>query len=45
LDLLIKFTEESNDVETLSDHLNNIVSSHVPAKESLNNSCNWCWNW
>ncbi|QCD95673.1 hypothetical protein DEO72_LG6g368 [Vigna unguiculata] len=34
-DLLIKFTEESNDVETLSDHLNNIVSSHVPAKESL----------
>ncbi|QCD79085.1 hypothetical protein DEO72_LG1g2723 [Vigna unguiculata] len=36
-DLLIKFTEESNDVETLSDHLNNIVSSHVPANESLNN--------
>ncbi|QCE03412.1 hypothetical protein DEO72_LG8g1436 [Vigna unguiculata] len=36
-DLLIKFTEESNDVETLSDHLNNIVSSHVPAKESLKN--------
>jgi len=35
--LLIKFTEESNDVETLSDHLNNIVSSHVPANESLNN--------
>jgi len=35
--LLIKFTEESNDVETLSDHLNNIVSSHVPAKESLKN--------
>ncbi|QCE10338.1 Nucleic acid-binding [Vigna unguiculata] len=31
-DLLIKFTEESNDAETLSDHLNNIVSSHVPAK-------------
>ncbi|QCE06719.1 hypothetical protein DEO72_LG9g1733 [Vigna unguiculata] len=36
-DLLIKFTEESNDVETLSDHLNTIVSSHVSAKESLNN--------
>jgi len=35
--LLIKFTKESNDVETLSDHLNNIVSSHVPANESLNN--------
>ena len=35
--MLIKFTEESNDVETLSDHLNNIVSSHVPAKESLKN--------
>ena len=35
--MLIKFTEESNDVETLSDHLNNIVSSHVPPKESLKN--------
>ena len=35
--MLIKFTEESNDVETLSDHLNTIVSSHVSAKESLNN--------
>ncbi|QCE15807.1 Nucleic acid-binding [Vigna unguiculata] len=34
-DLLIKFTEESNDLETLSDHLNNIVSSHVPPEESL----------
>lgn len=36
-DLLIKFTEESNDVETLSDDLNNIVSSHVLPKESLKN--------
>ncbi|XP_027932691.1 uncharacterized protein LOC114188287 [Vigna unguiculata] len=35
LDLLIKFTKESNDVETLSDDLNNIVSSHVPPEESL----------
>ena len=35
--MLIKFTKESNDVETLSDHLNNIVSSHVPPKESLKN--------
>ncbi|QCE13441.1 Replication factor A [Vigna unguiculata] len=34
-DLLIKFTEESNDFDTLSDHLNNIVSSHVPPEESL----------
>jgi len=33
--LLIKFTKESNDVETLSDDLNNIVSSHVPPEESL----------
>ncbi|QCD78759.1 Replication factor A [Vigna unguiculata] len=36
-DLLIKFTEESNDLETLSDDLNNIVSSHVPPEESLKN--------
>ncbi|QCE00278.1 Nucleic acid-binding [Vigna unguiculata] len=28
-DLLIKLTEESNDVETLSDHLSIIGSSHV----------------
>jgi len=35
--LLIKFTKESNDVETLSDDLNNIVSSHVPPDESLKN--------
>jgi len=35
--LLIKFTKESNDVETLSDLLNTIVLSHVSAKESLNN--------
>ncbi|QCD87498.1 replication factor A1 [Vigna unguiculata] len=36
-DLLIKFTEESNDLETLSDDLNNIVSSHAPPEESLKN--------
>jgi len=35
--LLIKFTKESNDVETLSDHLKTIVSSHVSTQESLNN--------
>ena len=33
---MIKFTEESNDLDTLSDHLNNIVSSDVPPEESLN---------
>ncbi|QCE03984.1 hypothetical protein DEO72_LG8g2016 [Vigna unguiculata] len=37
LDLLIKFTEESNDVENLSDHLNTIGSSHVSTKEALIN--------
>ncbi|QCD96042.1 Nucleic acid-binding [Vigna unguiculata] len=36
-DLLIKFTEESNDLKTLSDDLNNIVASHVPPEESLKN--------
>ncbi|XP_027927586.1 uncharacterized protein LOC114184476 [Vigna unguiculata] len=36
-DLLIKFTEESNDVEALSDHLNTTGSSHVSTKEALVN--------
>ncbi|QCD86309.1 Replication factor A [Vigna unguiculata] len=36
-DLLIKFIEESNDVETLSDHLNTIRSSPVSREEALVN--------
>ncbi|QCE11106.1 Replication factor A [Vigna unguiculata] len=36
-DLLIKFTEESNDVEALSDHLNTTGSSPVSTKEALVN--------
>ncbi|QCD89064.1 hypothetical protein DEO72_LG4g2 [Vigna unguiculata] len=36
-DLLIKFTEESNDVEALSDHLNTIGSSPVSVEEALVN--------
>ena len=35
--MLIKFIKESNDVETLSDHLNTIGSSHVSTKEALIN--------
>ncbi|XP_027911542.1 uncharacterized protein LOC114170253 [Vigna unguiculata] len=35
--LLIKFTEESNDVEALSDHLNTIGSSPVSTEEALVN--------
>jgi len=35
--LLIKFTEESNDVDTLSDHLNTIGSNHVSTEEALIN--------
>jgi len=35
--LLIKFTKESNDVESLSDHLNTIGSSHVSTEEALIN--------
>jgi len=35
--LLIKFTKESNDVETRSDHLNTIGSSHVSIEEALIN--------
>jgi len=35
--LLIKFTEESNDVEALSDHLNIIGSSPVSTEEALVN--------
>jgi len=35
--LLIKFIEESNDVETLSDHLNTIRSSPVSREEALVN--------
>ncbi|QCD86481.1 Nucleic acid-binding [Vigna unguiculata] len=36
-DLLIKFTEEPKDVETLSDHLNTIGSRHVSTEEALIN--------
>ncbi|QCD90137.1 hypothetical protein DEO72_LG4g1091 [Vigna unguiculata] len=36
-DLLIKFTKESNDVETLSDYLNTIGSSPVSTEEALIN--------
>jgi len=35
--LLIKFTEEPKDVETLSDHLNTIGSRHVSTEEALIN--------
>ena len=35
--MLIKFIEESNDVETLSDHLNTIRSSPVSREEALVN--------
>ncbi|XP_027927578.1 replication factor A protein 1-like [Vigna unguiculata] len=36
-DLLLKFTEESNDVEPVSDHLNTIESSPVSTEEALVN--------
>ncbi|QCD78460.1 hypothetical protein DEO72_LG1g2093 [Vigna unguiculata] len=36
-DLLIKFTEESNDVDTLSDDLNTIASKNVSIEEALIN--------
>jgi len=35
--LLIKFTEESNDVDTLSDYLNTISSRNVSTEEVLIN--------
>ena len=33
--MLIKFTEESNDVDTLTDDLNTITSKNVSTKEAL----------
>jgi len=35
--LLIKFTEESNDVDTLTDDLNTIASKNVSTEEALIN--------
>ena len=36
--MLIKFTKESNDVDTLSDHLNTIASKNVSTEDTLINN-------